>query len=316
MKVLTVIVNYRTAKHVLTALDALVPQLRARGGDAKAVVVDNLSPDDSVKVLREGLKARGYEDCVRLIESKRNGGFGAGNNVAIREALHSKSPPEYVYLLNPDATPDPGALDALVSFMDAHRKVGIAGSFVHDPDGTPHCSSFRFPSLLSEVEGGLRLGVVSSLLRDHTVYMPVPDQSCPVDWVSGASMMLRTSVLERVGLFDETFFRYFEEVDLCRRVREAGHEIWFVREASVGHVGSVATGLGEARRTPAYWFESRAHYLRKAHGTRYLTVSNAVFAGCFALHRVRQVVGRKNFEAPHFLRDFVRYNFLPQKESR
>jgi hypothetical protein len=78
----------------------------------------------------------------------------------------------------------------------------------------------------------------------------------------------------------------------------------------------VATGLGEARRTPTYWFGSRAHYLRKAHGTRYLTMSNAVFAGCFALHRVRQVVGRKSFEAPHFLRDFVRHNFLPQKESR
>ena len=94
----------------------------------------------------------------------------------MREAMALPTPPDYVYLLNPDATPDPGAVQALVAFMDAHPSAAIAGSAIHDPDGTPHCSAFRFPSLLSELEAGLRFGPASALLRDHTVYMAVPDR--------------------------------------------------------------------------------------------------------------------------------------------
>lgn len=311
MKLVVVTVNYGAAPHVLHGLEKLVPQLREIG-DAEAWVVDNRSPDDSLTVLREGIVARGLDDHARVIASPVNGGFGAGNNVAFREAMASSSPPQYFYLLNPDAYPEPGCVSALLSFMDRHPEVGIAGGRLCAPDGTSQPSTFRFPSLWSEVEGNLRLGVVSRLLHDKIVAMTPPEGDCPVDWVSGASMVVRRSVLEQVGLFDETFFLYFEEVDLCRRVRAAGHSIWYVRDARVTHIGGLTTGAQDRRRRmPRYWFESRAHYLRKSLGESGLHVSNVLAASCFSLHRVRQALGQREQENPHFLRDFVRYNFLP-----
>lgn len=312
LKLLTIIVNYRTAPYVLESLTALVPQLEALGR-AEAWIVDNKSPDDSVEVLRHGLRDKGYGERVRLIEADSNGGFGAGNNVALRKALAGDDPPEYFYLLNPDAIPDAGALEALISYMDSHPEVGIAGSYLHDPDGTPHCSSFRFPSLWSEIEGGFRFRPVTKLLRDKTVYMDVPDQTGEVDWVTGASVMFRRSVLERVGLFDEGFFLYFEETDLCRRAREAGISVSFVRESSVGHAGSVSTGVSRERRTPPYWFASRRRYFEKAYGPAYHWAASAAWTLGFASFRLRQTLLRKQVEDPYMMRDFWKHTLKPKR---
>jgi N-acetylglucosaminyl-diphospho-decaprenol L-rhamnosyltransferase len=295
---------------VLRGLERTVPQLRALG-DGVVYVVDNCSPDDSLSVLREGIAARGFEDRVRLIVSPSNGGFGAGNNVAFRASMESNDPAELFFLLNPDAWPEEGCIAALVSFFGAHPEVGAAGGRLLDEQGVVHPSVFRFPSLWSELEGHVHLGVVSRLAREHVVALPTPPQSRPVDWVSGASMVVRRRVLDEVGLFDEGFFLYFEEVDLCRRIHEAGHPIWFVREASVVHIGGVTTGLNQQdRRLPAYWFASRSRYLQKAFGARTLLATNVAAASGFAVHRLRDVLARKRHHNPHYLRDFVRHNFL------
>jgi GT2 family glycosyltransferase len=312
MKLLTVIVNYRTAPHVLEGLSELVPQL-ASLGDAEVWIVDNKSPDDSVSVLKREIAARGYGDRVRLIESPINGGFGAGNNVAIREALRLPSPPELFYFLNPDACPDPGAVAALVDFFAREPDAAIAGTAIHDPDGTPHASAFRFPTLWSELEGSLRVGVISDLLDDHKVSMPIPETSQPVDWVSGASVAFRRSVFETVGVFDEDFFLYFEEVDLCHRAHRAGQKTWYVREASVGHIGSVVTGVAFERRVPPYWFASRAHYLEKAYGGAFLAAANVITVLGSLGSRARHLIKGEGFGGqPHFIKDFVRYSLFPK----
>jgi hypothetical protein len=312
LKLLTIIVNYRTAPYVLESLEALLPQLDALG-NAHTWVVDNKSPDDSLEVLERGIRERGFGDRVRLIASPVNEGFGAGNNVALREALALDDPPEYFYLLNPDAVVDPGAVRALVDHLDQHPRVGIAGSYVHDPDGTPHCSSFRFPSVWSEVEAGFRLGMVTRLLRDKTVYMEVPEQTCSVDWVTGASFVARREMFEQVGVFDEGFFLYFEETDLCRRARLAGWDVSFVREASVGHAKSVSTGVSEERRTPPYWFASRRRYLEKAYGPGYQWAASVAWTLGFATFRVQQRLRRKKTVEPHMLEDFWRHTLVPKR---
>jgi GT2 family glycosyltransferase len=312
LKLLTIIVNYRTAPYVLDSLKALVPQLEALG-QAEAWIVDNKSPDDSLQLLEAGLREAGYGERVRLMASDRNGGFGAGNNVALKKALESGDPPEYFYLLNPDAVPDTGAIQALVSHMDLHPHVGIAGSYLHDPDGTPHCSSFRFPSLWSEIEGGFRFRPVSKLLHGRTVYMDVPEQTCEVDWVTGASIILRRGTLEKIGLFDEGFFLYFEETDLCRRAREAGITVSFVRESSVSHAGSVSTGVSRERRTPPYWFASRRRYFEKAYGPAYHWAASAAWTLGFASFRMREKLRRKPIEDPYMLRDFWKHTLKPKR---
>ena len=95
------------------------------------------------------------------------------------------------------------------------------------------------------------------MLADHVVPLPVPDQSGAVDWLAGASMMMRAEVLEQIGLFDEEYFLYFEETDLCRRAALAGWPTHYVVESRVTHIGSVSTGMKVWDRIPEYWLDSR-----------------------------------------------------------
>ena len=314
MKLLVVTVNYAAAEHVLRCVDGIVPQIEAVG-EAEMWIVDNNSPDDSVRVLREGIAARRAEHLVQLIESPVNGGFGAGNNIAFRKALDLPKPPSYFYLLNPDAIPDPGTVETFLNFMIAHPQVGIAGGALHDEQNNFQGSTFRFPSLLSEIDWFLKLGIVTKLLRNYRVPMEeIPTQATAMDWVTGANMVIRREVLEQVGCFDETFFLYWEEIDLCRRVRNARYEIYFVPNAAVLHLGGVTTGMTSSKkRLPPYWFQSRAHYLRKTFGPSKLIVFNLIAVVCISLRRLRQYLFGTEIQSPHLLRDFIRYNFFPKR---
>jgi hypothetical protein len=310
VKLLSVIVNYRTAEMTLKALEALLAELESFP-EARVVIVDNDSRDGSFERLRDAVRERGHGTRVSVVASERNGGFAYGNNFAIRPALASADPPDYVYLLNSDAFPERGAVKRLVDFLDGHPNAGIAGSFIHGVDGEYHQTAFRFPSIASEFESTIGFGPISRLLDRFVVALPKPEQTLQVDWLAGASMMIRRQVLETVGLFDETFFLYYEETDFCRRARLAGWPTYYVVDSSVAHVGSASTGMKDrTRRTPAYWFDSRRHYFLKNHGTAYLAASNVVYVVGNTLRRVRSRIQRKpEIDAPGHLADFIRYNF-------
>jgi GT2 family glycosyltransferase len=312
VKLLTVIVNYRTAEMTLRALDSLLPEL-APYPTAKVVIVDNDSQDGSLGKLEAGVAARGCGARVSVVASDRNGGFAYGNNFAVRPALVSEDPPDYVYLLNSDAFPDQGAVKRLVDFLDAHPQAGIAGSFIHGPDGEYHQTAFRFPTLQSELEHTLGFGPVSRMLDRYVVALPKPSETLQVDWLAGASMMIRRQVFEAIGLFDETFFLYYEETDFCRRAQLAGWPTFYVVESSVAHIGSASTGMKDKRkRTPRYWFESRSHYFAKNHGAAYLLASNVAYVVGNSLRRVRwKIQQRPEIDAHGHLVDFIRYNFVP-----
>jgi hypothetical protein len=297
----------------LGALEALHREVSAIPG-ARITVVDNDSQDGSFELLRDAVVARTWQGVVEVLQSGHNGGYGFGNNVALRRALHAAEKPELLYLLNSDATPDPGCLTRLVHYMDEHPRVGIAGSLLHFPDGEEQQSVFRFPSLLSETDRALRLGMVTSLLSEHILPMPLPAaNSDDVDWVAGASMVLRRSTLEQIGLFDEEFFLYFEETDLCLRAQRAGWKVAFVREASAAHVAGASTGVATHRvslaRMPQYWFDSRRHYFLKNHGRRVLWAANAIDAVGGATFRLRRrVQGKPDPDRPRQWLDGVLYN--------
>ncbi|HWB78233.1 MAG TPA: glycosyltransferase family 2 protein [Nannocystaceae bacterium] len=308
MKLLVVIVNYKTADLALRALASALPDVKTLG--ARVTVVDNASGDGSPERLKAGIAALPDASLVELVVAEKNGGFGYGNNLAIRRALASSDPPELVYLLNPDAVADPGAIQRLVAFMDSHPECGIAGTHITDVGGTTHVSAFRFPSPLGEVEGTLRLGVATKVLQKWSVWSNPCDRTCQVDWVSGASSIIRREVLEGVGLFDENFFLYFEETDLCRRAAEAGWQTWFVREASVEHLRAAATGLKDvAKPMPAYWFQSRRYYFLKQGGSRELWLANLAWLTGQSLWRLRRRIQRKpDVDPPNLLFDFLRHN--------
>lgn len=308
MRVVSVTVNYKTPKLTLRAVEAALVDLEPLGG--KAIIVENGSDDGSDELLAREIEDRGWSDNVVLLVSPRNLGFGGGNNLAFRHAFEWASPPEYVYLLNPDATPDEGAIRTLVAFMDNHRDVGLAGSKVRHEDGSYRNSAFRFPGVLSEIESGLRLGLTTKILEPWRVWLPPPTQTAPVDWVSGASVIIRSEVLQSVGMFDETFFLYFEETELCLRARRAGWSTYYVMEAEAEHIGQVSTKFKEiSRPRPSYWFDSRSYYLRKSHGTLKLWVANLAFVGAHAGYQARRrLQGKPDQDPPGLLGDFIRHS--------
>jgi N-acetylglucosaminyl-diphospho-decaprenol L-rhamnosyltransferase len=315
MRLLVVIVNYRTAQLTIDCLRSLAPQVPSLPPGTRVVVTDNASGDDSVARLTTAVRDNGWQPWVSIAPLPRNGGFAWGNNEAIRPALRAPDPPDYVLLLNPDTVVRPGAVSALLEFMDAHHDVGIAGSRLEEPDGRAQRSAFRFPGVLSELETSVRLSVVSRALRRFVVAPPPPQHACRVDWVAGASMMIRRAVFDAVGLLDEKYFMYYEEVDFCRRANRAGWPCWYVPASRVVHLVGQSSGVTDEskprKRRPAYWFESRRRYFLRHCGRISTLLADTFWVVGHAVYKATEVARKKPANDPEgLLGDFIRYNFL------
>ncbi len=329
MKLVVIMVHYRTPALAVESLRSLAPEIArlsstgaspgsAAGSNARAIVVENDSQDGSDRLIAESLRREGWEGWAELLRSPRNGGFAYGNNLALRRLLASPDRPEYVLFLNPDTIVRPGALSELIAFLDAHPGAGIAGSRLEGRDGEPQRSAFRFPNLAAELDEGLRLGIVSRLLAKRLVAPPVRDDVHETDWVCGASMMVRFRMLEDVGLFDESYFLYNEETDLCLQAHRAGWSCWYVPSSRVVHLVSQSTGLGDASKPmPHCYFESRRHYLQKNHGRAYLFLANFLWIAGHSTWVVRRwIQGKPDPDKPGFFTDFVRLSFASPRTTR
>lgn len=272
-----IIVNYRTAGLVVDCLRALVVQATdLRGG--RVVIVDNDSRDGSVEVLDATINREGWSEWAVVIPLDRNGGFAYGNNAGIREALLSRHRVDYIMLLNPDTIPRPGAVRALVAFMDSHPRAGIAGSLLENPDGGLENSAHRIHSPLSELDSGARLGLLSRLLRRYVVWSAPSIEAHQCDWVSGASLIIRREVIDRLGMMDDGYFLYFEEADYCWRAKQTGWEIWYVPESRVMHLEGASTGIHAAsKRRARYWYDSRRRFFVKHHGISGLILADLLW---------------------------------------
>lgn len=306
-KVLAVVLNWRTAEMTLkAAASALV----ALGGmDAALTIVDNDSGDGSFEMIAQTVRARGWDTCetpVRVLQSGRNGGFGAGNNFGIRAGMPDGGRPDFIYILNSDAFPAPDAIHALVDHLSRHPQTGFAGSYIHGPDGQAHRTAFQFPTIASEFETQIRLGIVSRLLNRFVVAQALPTTTGRVDWLAGASLMMRQDVLDQIGLFDEQFFLYFEETDLCHRATMAGYPVDYVVESCVEHIGSVSTGMKEWQRIPQFWLDSRLYYFTKTHGGTYAAAATVAHILGGMLWRLRLMVQTKApGDPPFYLSDLT-----------
>jgi GT2 family glycosyltransferase len=308
--VLVVIVNYRTPMLTLNCLGSLVSEVQSLPL-TRVAVVDNDSGDGSFEQIGSAIATSGWGDWVSLIASDHNGGYAFGNNVVIRPALESPNPPPYFLLLNPDTIVRPGAIKALVDFMEKHPEIGIAGSSFEEADGTPWPIAFRFPNVLSELDSGLRLGVVTKILSNWVVPRTMSEQEAQVDWLPGASMLIRRQVFDSVGLMDEGYFLYYEETDFCLQARRAGWPCWYVPQSRVMHIAGQSTGVTDRKlipkRLPQYWFDSRRRYFVKNHGWLYAAIADAVWIFGFVIWRLRRVIQRKpDTDPPKLLSDFLR----------
>ncbi len=273
-----VIVNYRTADLAIDCLRSLSVQV-TDVKNIRVIVVDNNSGEGSVLSLTAAIEREGWTQWAAVMPLDRNGGFACGNNASIRVALVADDPADYVMLLNPDTVALPGAIKALVDFMDAHPHAGIAGSQLENADGSVECSAHAFPSPLGELDGAARLGVLSHLLRRYVTALPSRACAHPCDWVSGASMIIRRQVIEGIGLMDEKYFLYFEEVDFCRRAHQAGWQCWYVPESRVVHLEGASTGIrAPVKRRAGYWYDSRRRFFVKHYGITGLIAADLLWA--------------------------------------
>ncbi|MEL7485265.1 MAG: glycosyltransferase family 2 protein [Planctomycetota bacterium] len=300
MRVGVVIVNYRTGDLVVDCLRALAEEIAA-GDDFGVVVVDNASGDGSLETVQAAVDEHCWGAWCEVVDAGRNGGFAFGNNVGARRVLAWDRPADAVHFLNPDTYVRPGAVRELTAFLEKHPRAGIVGSRLENPDASVRRGAFRFPGAMSEIESQLWLGPVSRLLSPWVVAPPAPEGDWRPGWVTGASMMVRREALEQVGHFDDAYFLYFEETDLCLRIARAGWEIWQVPASRVVHLVGQSTGVNrkdeKPRPKPAYWYDSRRLYFEKNYGRVRADLIDACRCGAVLVSRVLgAVLGRAGDE--------------------
>lgn len=217
-------VNWNTKDLILKCIDSVL-QYSPRFA-FEMIVVDNASSDGSAMALSQQSEFSGQ---VKVIKSETNLGFGKACNLA-----YANSSGEYVLFLNPDAAVQTGTLENLVNYLSEHADVGIVGPKILNPDGSPQASVRRFPDLWSSLlifMGLHRIIRPKNYYRDDFDYQ----KEAEVDQVMGAALLTKRSVIERLGLFDEHFWIWYEEVDFCKRVKAAGHKVVYYPGALITH---------------------------------------------------------------------------------
>jgi GT2 family glycosyltransferase len=287
-----IIVSFNTREVLRECLETL--QKEAVGLNTETIVVDNQSRDQSADMVERDFP------WVLLRRSGANLGFAGANNVAFREATG-----RYLVLLNSDAFLQPGSLRLAIRKMEEDPQCGLAGARLIGRDGAWQPSARMFPSPLNDL---LTLSGMSARFPQSKFFgrfdrtWASQDQPAQVDWVPGAFSIIRKEALSQVGMFDEDFFLYYEEVDLCYRIKQAGWSIWYWPDVVVVHLG------GESSKTVSslkfsksgaqltLWrMRSGMIYYRKHHG------STAWFAkaveGAWYRMRARKNAGRTDIES-------------------
>lgn len=310
-----IIVNYQSAKLVVEALPSLVDAIR-KFPKSSICIVDNKSPGNDVFVLSKVISENNWDDFVYLKVNEGNYGFADGNNLGLRTIKSLDGNPEFIYLINPDAKVSSGALSKMVSFLACHATVGIVGSRLESPDGSLQISAFNFPTVTGEFIGSLGLSFLSRLFDRSMVAPPQKELTFRTDWVSGASLMIRSRVLESVEEFDAGYFLYFEETDFMFSAACAGWETWYLYEAQVQHLGGQSTGVHNGRSRdgtiPLYWFDSWRRYYVKNHGRGYAILAMLARLSGMILNRGHRLLRGKRVNTPRYaIRHTVQYGLWP-----
>jgi N-acetylglucosaminyl-diphospho-decaprenol L-rhamnosyltransferase len=266
-----VIVSFNTRQLLKECLDSVYASLAESTLTSEVIVVDNASRDGSAAMVRK------HFPQVRLIANEDNRGFAAANNQALRTLgygignrkypsssnlqppisnIHSPPLPKYLMLLNPDTIVGGNALTTLVRFMDENPRAGACGARLLHSDGGFQHSAFAFPTLFQVF---LDFFPINYRLTDSRLNGRYPrrlyqaGKPFPIDHPLGAALMVRREAVEQVGLFDERFFIYCEEIDWCLRIKADGWGIWCVPEAEIVHHVAQSTGQFRDEMFVALW---------------------------------------------------------------
>ncbi|MTH77951.1 glycosyltransferase family 2 protein [Paracoccus aestuariivivens] len=310
-----IVVNFGTANLAIAAVESV---LAREHGDRiiEVHLVDNASPGNDASDFLRIHQERSWGERVTLWLETENHGFGRGNNVVIDRLAHRSDPPDYVFLLNPDAALENEALVILADKLDASPEIGAVGAGISLPSGKPVAAAFRFPSAIREFVQAVNFGPLTRLMSTSLVPLPADHPEGAVDWVAGAAVMFRMSILRAEKGFDPDFFLYYEEVELMHRIRRAGYQIHYVPRARVQHAEGASTDeksqRQERRGRPAYWYRSWMLYYVKTRGQRGAILAGlAWIAGALINIPLSILRGKGPIMPKNFLKDFPRLVMLP-----
>lgn len=238
MRVCVVVLNYNSGKYIESCLTSLV---RLDYAECEILVVDNASTDDSLTQINKKYPK------IKTIRSDNNLGYAGGNNLGLQYAMDHSF--DAAWIVNPDIVVAKNALTKLVSVLEKDAQVGVVGSKVYFQKGFEfHKDKYASRDL------GKVLWFAGGKMDWQNVYavhigMDEVDQGqydlpMPVDLLTGASMLIRTSVLQKSGLIDEKYFLYYEENDLCQRILKVGYKLYYCPESVVSHANAQSTGIG------------------------------------------------------------------------
>ncbi len=262
-----IIVSWNVANLLADCLDSIaaVPVVRVgpdgteRGGTGphtEVIVVDSASGDGTPAMIRARFP------WVRLVAEEENVGFTRGNNLALAAASG-----RHLMLLNPDTLVHGDALNQLVDYLDTHPAVGLVGPRVLNADGTTQSTRRRFPTLLTGLfESTWLQGYAPQRVLDRFYVADQPDDGTyEVDWMQGCALVARRGVYEQIGGLDERYVMFSEELDWCRRAKNAGWQVVYVGDATITHYGGKSTNQVPANKH-IYFQQSKLRYYRKFHG--------------------------------------------------
>jgi len=284
-KLAVVIINYKTPKLVIDCLVSLLPELK--GIKAKVVVVDNASQNDSCLLIRSWITENLADSHVELLASNENAGFSAGNNLGVQ---HVEA--EHYLLLNSDTIVREGALSLLLKAAKKDDFAGLISPRLEWPDSAPQESCFRFHTPISELISSANTGFITKIFQKFNVPFKVSEQAAYYDWTSFACVLVKAEVFKDVGLMDDGYFMYFEDVAFAHKAKQAGWKVLNIPDAHVVHLrgGSspVKSQAKQRKRLPRYFYESRTRYFYQVYGRLGLLMANVFWTLGFGVSLFRR----------------------------
>lgn len=290
-----VIINYRTPEMTIDCVNSLIPELKDI--NAKVIIVDNASGDDSTSIIRKYINDSNNNSAVDLIQSKKNLGFSGGNNLGIN-AVNAK----YYLLLNSDTIVKEYAIERLMASIQSNSKVGLVTPALHSENGEIQDSCFRYMTPISEFIAAARTGIIYKLLSKYVIPLSITSEVSSPPWSSFACVLIRKEVFDEVGLLDDGFFMYYEDTEFCYRARKANWNIENNPASQVIHLCGKSSSLNEDKkrnkRQPHYVYESRTRYFYTLYGRKGLVMANIYWLLGRMISKTIQIMGRKNKATP------------------
>lgn len=299
LDLLVLIVCFRAADLVIDCLKTAVPQVRAMDR-VRVAVCENGTGPESVEKIRAAIEANGWDDVVGMKVIAPNRGFAGGNNAVLREVMAWEKPPRYVLLLNSDTLLHEGALPGMFRAIEERPDVGVLGPRIEWLSGEVQNTTYRYRTPLTEMLMAARTAPLTKLFPRHQSVFEIPDREMDPDWLTFACAIIRREVLQKVGILDENFYLYYDDLDYCRRAKRAGWRVCYWPGVRVVHLRGQSNPLktlaAERKPRPRYFYASRSRYFAKFYGAAGLWATNLLWYVGRSISLVREIFGGKE---PH-----------------